>query len=575
MNALEAIASPVQSFLDPGERVYWLYIATTLAFALVIFMMSDGRSERLSGFFKFCFPASLWRHRSARTDVVFFVINRVVYALMLAPLAVAAYPFVNYLVTGFLQYFGTPGSLVAPTWVVYMYALVALAAFDFAIYLAHLAQHKWSFLWQFHKVHHSAEVLNPLTAYRMHPVDDFLTLTTGAILAGTAHSIFSFFWADSFSSIKVTVTSLAVMSFYLLGYHLRHSHIWLSYGPFMSQLLISPAQHQIHHSREHRHADRNFGFIFAVWDKLFGTLYVPRDRETFELGLSDGSSAAYHSAVACYIKPFRDVLSPRFVPGLLLLTTLIGVSAVTIGAEDHKRAEDSVFLESLTTSEVSKLISSGYRTVIIPTGGVEQNGEHAILGKHNLVVMHAAEEIARTLGKTLVAPVIAYVPQGGIDPPSDHMRFAGTVSLRESTFEAILEDVTRSLIHHGFSHIYFIGDSAGNQAAQQRIADRLSAEFASSGTSVVHVNDYYENNGQFDWLLAQGYSDEQIGWHAGLRDTSELLHVAPQTIRERAMRLSSTRPGVSGAYWRASDDIGQVMLDLKIRAAVRQIRNEP
>lgn len=573
MNVLEAIASPVQSFLDPGERVYWVYVATTLAIALVVFVCSEGTSQRLGGFFRFCFPASVWRHRSAKTDVVYFIINRVVYALLLAPVAVAAYPFINSLVVAALQLVGTPGNTAAPAWVVVTYGLAALAAFDFAIYLAHLAQHKWSFLWQFHKVHHSAEVLNPLTVYRMHPVDDFLTLTTGAVLASIAHSVFSFFWADSFSSIQATVISLSLMTFYLLGFHLRHSHIWLSYGPVLNQLLISPAQHQIHHSREARHADRNFGFIFAIWDKLFGTLYVPRERESFELGLSDGSSSAYHSAAACYIKPFRDVFSPRFVPGLLLLTALIGAAAVAVSAEGGKRNEQTVFLEALTTGEVSKLMASGYRAVIVPTGGIEQNGEHAILGKHNLVVSYAAEKIALELGETLVAPVVTYVPQGGIDPPDDHMRFAGTITLRESTFEAVLEDVARSFIHHGFSSVYFIGDSARNQAAQRRVADSLSGEFADDGIAVIHVNDYYENNGQFDWLRTQGFSDDQIGWHAGLRDTSELLHVAPQTIRSQAMRLSSQQPGVSGAYWRASDDIGRIMLDLKIEAAVRQIRS--
>lgn len=574
MNLFEAIASPVHSFLDPGERVYWLYVATTLAIALVIFVRYEGRTQRLSGFFRFCFPGEIWRHKSTRTDVVYFIINRVVYALLLAPFAVVAYPFVNYVVVEVLQNFGTPGNAEAPTWVIIAYGLAALAAFDFAVYLAHLAQHKWSFLWQFHKVHHSAEVLNPLTVYRMHPVDDFLTLMTGAVLAGVAHSVFSYFWADSFSSIKVMVTGLTLMSFYLLGFHLRHSHIWLSYGPVVSQLLISPAQHQIHHSRESRHEDRNFGLIFAIWDKMFGTLYVPQGRETFALGLSDGSSAQYHSAFACYVKPFRDVWSSRHLPGLMLLTALVGVSAVSVSAEDEHRSNGSVFLESLTTTEVSSLIDRGYRSIIIPTGGVEQNGAHAILGKHNLVVSHAAEKIALSLGKTLVAPVMVYVPQGSIDPPQDHMRFAGTISLRESTFEAVLEDVTRSFVRHGFTRIYYVGDSAGNQAAQERVAAALGAEFAPAGVTIMHVGNYYDNNGQFDWLSAQGFSDDQIGWHAGLRDTSELLHVAPGSIRSRAMRLSSREPGVSGAYWRANDEIGRTMLELKVAAAVRQIRGK-
>ena len=573
MDFIGAFARPVSSFLDPGERVYWLYLLTTLVIALVTFVVTHGREQRLANFFRYCFPREIWSHVSTQTDIVYFVINRVVFALLLTPFALAAYPFVNSLVFDILLAFGTPGTAEAPTYVVVAYGVAALAAFDFAIYLAHLAMHKWSFLWQFHKVHHSAEVLNPLTVYRMHPVDDLLTLSVGALMAGIAHSVFSFFWADSFSSTQTVATGLAVMSFYLLGYHLRHSHIWLSYGPFFSRILISPAQHQIHHSCELRHRDTNLGFIFAIWDNLFGTLYVPRERETFRIGLDDGSVGEYHGALKCYIKPFRDVFARYRRPALGTIAVLASVSAVSIAADDSSRSDANVFLESLTTVEVSRLLRGGYRSVIVPTGGVEQNGDHAILGKHNVVVRHAAENIALALDKTLVAPVIAYVPQGSIDPPADHMRFAGTISLRESTFEALLEDTVRSLVHHGFTHIYLVGDSAGNQDAQARVAGALQDEYREQGVTVMHVSDYYANNGQFEWLKSQGYTDRQIGWHAGLRDSSELLYVEPSTIRQEMIRLSARKAGVSGAYWRASEDIGRKMIDLKVEAAVRQIKS--
>ncbi|MBT8099445.1 MAG: creatininase family protein [Gammaproteobacteria bacterium] len=573
MDLISALARPVDSFFDPGERIYWLYLATALVIALVMFIVTHGRERRLTQFFSFCFPREIWRHRSTQTDIVYFLVNRVVFALLLTPFALAAYPLVNELVYDLLLVFGTPGTAEAPTYVAVAYGIVALAAFDFAIYLAHLAMHRWSFLWQFHKVHHSAEVLNPLTVYRMHPVDDLLTLTLGALLAGIAHSVFSFFWADSFSSTQLAVTGLAVMTFYLLGYHLRHSHIWLSYGPFFSRLLISPAQHQIHHSCEARHRDKNLGFIFAIWDNLFGTLYVPRGRETFRIGLDDDSAGEYRSVLNCYIKPFRDVLTRSRWPALAAIGALAGASAISIAAEIDRRSDPGVFLESLTTAEVTRLMGNGYRSVIVPTGGVEQNGDHAILGKHNVVVRHTAEQVALRLGKTLVAPVIAYVPQGSINPPENHMQFAGTISLRQSTFEALLEDTIRSLVHHGFTDVYLIGDSAGNQDAQARVAVALQEEFRDRQITVMHVSGYYDNNGQFDWLKSQGYSDEQIGWHAGMRDSSELLYVAPTTVRSDVVRMSVQRPGVSGAYWRASENIGRKMIELKVNAAVNQINS--
>lgn len=572
MTVRAAISQPVVSFFDPGQRVYWLYLLTTAAIALGVFVLREGRQRRLTEFFQFVFPGKVWRHQSTRTDIVFFVVNRVVFSLLLAPFALVAYPYINDLVFSLLLNFGTPGAAYAPTYVIVIYGICALAAFDLAIYLAHFAQHKWSFLWQFHKVHHSAEVLNPLTAYRMHPVDDLLTLSLAAVTASIVHSVFSFHWANSFSSVQLAVTGIGVMVFYLLGYHLRHSHIWLSYGPLLSRLLISPAQHQIHHSRERRHRDKNLGYMFAIWDGIFGTLYVPKTPEKFELGLSDEPSQTYHSAVACYFKPFGDVYKRWKRPLAGLSIVLIAASAVSVGAETGQRQSRTLLLEALTSDEVESMISAGYRRVIVPTGGIEQNGSHAALGKHNFVVSYAAERIARELGGTLVAPVVRYVPQGSILPPEKHMRFAGTISLRESTFESILEDISRSLIAHGFTHVYFVGDSAGNQSAQQRVAEKLSQEFMDRQLTVMHVGEYYADNGQFAHLQEQGFSDEQIGWHAGIRDTSELLYVAPDAVRSAMLRLSERQDGVSGAYWRADEKIGKTMIDLKVVAAVRQIR---
>jgi creatinine amidohydrolase len=214
----------------------------------------------------------------------------------------------------------------------------------------------------------------------------------------------------------------------------------------------------------------------------------------------------------------------------------------------------------------------------VPTGGTEQNGPHVILGKHNYIVKYTAGKIAEKLGHTLVAPVVTYVPEGTILPPDGHMRFAGTLSVVEATFEAVLEATAASLKQHGFKVIALVGDSGGNQAAQQRVAEKLSSLWRESGVRVVQVEDYYRNNGQIAYLANQGFSMPQIGGHAGIRDTSELMFVRAEGVRGRFKENHSGADfaliGADGDAGKASPALGRILLDLKIEAAVRQIRKE-
>src|SRR5215813_3840974 len=145
---------------------------------------------------------------------------------------------------------------------------------------------------------------------------------------------------------------------------------------------------------------------------------------------------------------------------------------------------DTVFLERLTWDEVRDLMAAGKTTIIIPTGGTEQNGPHMAIGKHNVRVAANSENIARRLGNALVAPVIAYVPEGGIDPPTGHMRFPGTISIPDAVFRQVLEYAARSFKQHGFHDIVFIGDSGPNQPGQEAVAAKLNAEWKDTNTRV-------------------------------------------------------------------------------------------
>ncbi|WOJ92887.1 creatininase family protein [Congregibacter variabilis] len=237
---------------------------------------------------------------------------------------------------------------------------------------------------------------------------------------------------------------------------------------------------------------------------------------------------------------------------------------------------DTVFLEDLTWTEVRALLDGGTDTVIIPTAGTEQNGPHVVLGKHKYRMNAGADAIARKMGKTLVAPVIVHVPEGDIDPPSGHMLFPGTISIPEEVFQALIEHTVRSLKAHGFKKILLIGDSGGNQAGMKAVANRLNHEWQSDGISVLHVSAWYEDQGYRKHLASMGFSESQIGVHAGLHDTSTLLYIAPEHVRVEAMEPGKgfDIDGVIGDPTLATAELGETGFNMAVAAALAQIESE-
>ena len=162
-----------------------------------------------------------------------------------------------------------------------------LLAADFGLWLGHYLLHRIPLLWEFHKVHHSAEVLTPFSAGRVHPVDDLLTYAFAGAFGGTARGICTHLFGNEAVVLSAAQLSMVFFAFYVLGFHLRHSHVWLPYPVWLGRVLISPAHHQVHHSSARRHWDRNMGFIFAFWDWVFGTLYVPPQKESSSSSVSE------------------------------------------------------------------------------------------------------------------------------------------------------------------------------------------------------------------------------------------------------------------------------------------------
>jgi creatinine amidohydrolase/Fe(II)-dependent formamide hydrolase-like protein len=237
-------------------------------------------------------------------------------------------------------------------------------------------------------------------------------------------------------------------------------------------------------------------------------------------------------------------------------------------------ASQSVWIEELTWVEVRDAIKAGKTTLIFPTGGTEQNGPHMVLGKHNYIVKYNAEEIAKRLGNALVAPVLAYVPEGRIDPPEGHMRFPGTISVADEVFMKVTEHAARSFRANGFKDIVLIGDSGPNQKGLQSVARQLNKEWAASGVRVHYIGDYYHTKLFEEWLKKQGLSAADIGTHGGVEDTSELMAIHPQHIRmdKLAPGGNFAATGVNGNPSRASAAYGKQGLEFRISAAVQQIR---
>ena len=240
---------------------------------------------------------------------------------------------------------------------------------------------------------------------------------------------------------------------------------------------------------------------------------------------------------------------------------------------------DSVFLEELTSKELSERIARGDTTVLVPIGGTEQNGAHMVLGKHNVRVRWLAGRIAQQLGHAVVAPVLAYVPEGGIDPPTQHMRWTGTISVPEPVFEATLEAAARSFRRHGFRQVVLLGDHGGYQHAMQRVADRVNRDITRQPAFRVVALGAYYRAAQADYaamLRAKGHTDAEIGLHAGLADTSLALAVDAALVRGAALDAApQPGSGVTGDPRRASAELGRPGLDRIVEVSVAAIRQMP
>ena len=296
----------VGMFQDTTNRWFTLYLLASFLIACAVFYMDARHDPHLKeeGLLHYLFPKPIYTHRSAIADYWFFAINKFLFTVALGSLVVVS-AHSSDLIGRLLASIAPSPELGPPDFVANFIVTCAWAlAADFGLWLGHYLMHKVPVLWEFHKVHHSAEVLTPATAGRVHPLEDAINIGLAAAFGGAMLALCQFVFGPKVQMFGLLQLNVLVFAFYLFGFHLRHTHIWVPYKGIWGKLFISPAHHQLHHSVARRHWDKNLGLIFGIWDWMFGTLYTVDRREEITIGMNGHEEGEYHSVRAMYFLPF-------------------------------------------------------------------------------------------------------------------------------------------------------------------------------------------------------------------------------------------------------------------------------
>jgi len=236
-------------------------------------------------------------------------------------------------------------------------------------------------------------------------------------------------------------------------------------------------------------------------------------------------------------------------------------------------AGESVFMEDLTWMEIRDAMRGGKDTVIVATGGLEQNGPYLVTGKHNVILRATTEAIARKLDNALVASIVAFVPEGDIDPPSLHMKYPGSISLTEETFERLLTDICASLRANGFKHIILIGDSGGNQEGMKNVATALNAKWQGDKSTIHYIAEYYDFAAVAKWLEEQGIEQTPEGLHDDFAMTAMMMSVDPDSVRTK-QRIAAGKFHINGVELAPAEktiEWGEKIVDFRAEITVKAI----
>jgi len=287
--------------VNPNKRIFWVYIISSILITFIYFIYTK-KSNRV------ILSSKLWLHPSAKLDYSYFFLGYFINVFLLIPFILSAKS-VAYSISKFLYLnFGmVEQNIFSYQQTLFLYTLCLFVCSDFTRYVLHRLLHEVKFLWEFHKVHHSAKVLNPLTFYRVHPVENILFGLRYSLSVGFVTGIFVYFFGALIDIYMIFGANAFVVIFSILGSNLRHSHIPISYGKYLEKIFISPKQHQIHHSK--KHFNKNYGGYLAIWDYIFGSLQLSKDVKILKFGLKKEQMKEYTTVFSLLIFPFKSLIN--------------------------------------------------------------------------------------------------------------------------------------------------------------------------------------------------------------------------------------------------------------------------
>ena len=305
---LSGLTAPLSSLLNPSFGLSIFYLLSSF---VVVAGVYAGTRRRVRGnlvrLFRYALPRKLLLHRSALLDYRYYFINGALRALVYGWLIVGGEVWSRLTLACLVGIFGEhPVDATASYAVAALTTLIFVVAFDLGYWVSHWLLHKSALLWEFHKVHHSAEVLNPFTAYRSHPVEDLLSFNFISIATGSSYGGLVYIFGANAQPFTLLQMNVVMLMYFLTIFHLRHTHVWLPVRGALAYVIQSPAHHQIHHSVEAQHVGKNLGFCLSLWDWIFGTLFIPEHERRLRFGIGK-EGQEFRSVAQLYVRPFVRV----------------------------------------------------------------------------------------------------------------------------------------------------------------------------------------------------------------------------------------------------------------------------
>lgn len=310
-DVIEACSEAVRSRLGSASIAAAGLLACSIMVSAVVVFLRSGRDQTFREFGAFLLPREIIRHPSARADILFWVTRKLVMLPLALPAGITVAASVGYAThRALLAVFGpggTPASHPGPL-VLVLFTASMLLAYDLSYYLYHTMQHRVPVLWELHKVHHSAEVMIGTTKDRVHPVDEVMNKVWDGLITGPMYGLWLFLIVDQVELTVLGINIYMLRNIIMMNF-VRHTHLKISFGHVLNQVVLCPHYHQLHHSTNPKHYDRNFGLMLTIWDRMFGTLARPEHDETFEFGLPGREADQYQSLYGLYVLPLRKVAS--------------------------------------------------------------------------------------------------------------------------------------------------------------------------------------------------------------------------------------------------------------------------